>query len=78
MIASIVGITAYGWLIYTFPLIVLQATAFIAVAILLGILAWIGWTMATMPPPTPLDLESASNVSEPELPSKDEQDEKHN
>lgn len=60
LVASVVGILVYAWLIYTFPLIVLQITAFLAVAAVLVILAWIGWTMATTPPPTPLEPELMS------------------
>ena len=60
LVASVVGILVYAWLIYTFPLIVLQITAFLAVAAVLVILAWIGWTMATTPPPTPLEPEPMS------------------
>lgn len=34
---------------------------FIVVLLALGVLAWIGWTMATTPPPTPIeDLEEPS------------------
>ena len=32
----------------------LRVTAFLAVTLLLAILAWIGWTMATTPPPEPI------------------------
>ncbi len=51
---SIVGIILYGALIFTWPLIVLEITAFVAVLVLLAILAWIGYTMATTPPPEPI------------------------
>lgn len=51
---SILGIIVYGLLLYFFPTIILEITAFVAVVILLGILAWIGWTMATTPPPEPI------------------------
>ena len=54
LVGSIVGIILYGLLIYYWPTIVLQLTAFIGVAVLLGILAWIGYTMATTPPPEPI------------------------
>ncbi|MCS7117009.1 MAG: transcriptional regulator [Nitrososphaerota archaeon] len=57
LIGSIIGIVIYGLLIYYWPLIVLQITAFLALAVLLGIVAWIGWTMATTPPPAPLETE---------------------
>ena len=51
---SIVGIVVYGLLIYWWPLAVLEITAFVAVLVLLAILAWIGYTMATTPPPEPI------------------------
>ena len=54
LIGSILGIIVYGLLIYWWPLLVLEVTAFIAVLVLLAILAWIGYTMATTPPPEPI------------------------
>ena len=44
----------YGLLLYFFTKAILELTAFLAVVVLLGILAWIGWTMATTPPPEPM------------------------
>jgi predicted DNA-binding transcriptional regulator len=55
LVLSIVGIIAYGVLIWYFPMIVLEVTAFLAVAGVLGILAWIGYTLATTPPPQPIE-----------------------
>jgi predicted DNA-binding transcriptional regulator len=66
LVASIVGLLAYAWLIYVYPLVVLQITAFVAVAGVLVIIAWIGWTMATTPPPAPLEPEVASIQVGPE------------
>ena len=57
LVAGIVGILAYGWVIYAYPTVVLQITAFLAVAGVLGIAAWIGWTMATTHPPKPIETE---------------------
>jgi predicted DNA-binding transcriptional regulator len=57
LVAGIVGIVIYAWLLYAYAIVVLQITAFIAVAAVLVILAWIGWTMATTPPPAPLEPE---------------------
>ena len=57
LVAGIVGILAYGWVIYAYPIVVLQITAFLAVAGVLGIAAWIGWTMATTPPPKPIETQ---------------------
>ena len=51
---SVFGILVYAALLYYFPLFILEITAFLAVALLLGILAWIGYTMATTPPPEPM------------------------
>lgn len=56
LIASITGIVIYGWLLFFInALLVLQISAFIVVVAILGILAWIGWTMATTPPPAPIE-----------------------
>jgi predicted DNA-binding transcriptional regulator len=60
LLVSVVGIAAYAWLLYAYSIIVLQATAFVAVAGILVILGWIGWTMATTPPPAPLEGETLS------------------
>lgn len=60
LLASVAGIVLYAWLIYAFTILVLQITAFVAVAGILGIAAWIGWTMATTPPPAPFEPEPAS------------------
>ena len=63
---SIVGIIIYAFLLYWFPVIILQITAFLAIVVLLGILAWIGWTMATTPPPEPItDVSSGMDTSSP-------------
>jgi predicted DNA-binding transcriptional regulator len=52
--ASILGIIIYALLLWFAPQATLEVTAFLAVALLLGILAWIGYTMATTPPPEPI------------------------
>jgi predicted DNA-binding transcriptional regulator len=57
LVASIAGIVVYAWLLSTYAIVILQMTAFIAVAAVLVIAAWIGWTMATTPPPAPLEPE---------------------
>jgi threonine/homoserine/homoserine lactone efflux protein len=61
---SVVGIIVYAWLVYAFPVVVLQVTAYVAVAGVLAVLAWIGWTMATTPPPVPFEPEPASTKTE--------------
>jgi predicted DNA-binding transcriptional regulator len=51
---SLAGIVVYGLLMVFASQITLVVTAFLGVALLLGILAWIGYTMATTPPPEPI------------------------
>ncbi|MCP8305231.1 MAG: transcriptional regulator [archaeon] len=60
-LVSIAVIITYGWLLFftAWTMIVLQITVFVAAAAILAILAWIGWTMATTPPPKPIDEEVA-------------------
>jgi predicted DNA-binding transcriptional regulator len=66
LVAGIVGIIIYAWLLYAYAILVLQITAFIAVAAVLVILAWIGWTMATTPPPAPLEPEPVATSASTE------------
>ena len=54
LVGSILGIVVYGVLLYFWATIILEVTAFLGVVVLLGILGWIGWTMATTPPPEPM------------------------
>ena len=51
---SIIGIILYGLLLVYWWQITIRVTAFIGVALILGLLAWIGYTMATTPPPEPI------------------------
>ncbi|MEM1991986.1 MAG: transcriptional regulator [Nitrososphaerota archaeon] len=57
LVVSIAGILAYGWVIFftEWWRIALQLTAFIAVGVVLAILAWIGYTIATTPSPRPIE-----------------------
>jgi len=72
LVGSVLGIILYGWLVYSFPIIVLQVTAFVAAVGVLGILAWIGWTMATTPPLEPIEPELAVPAIEEETPKPSE------
>jgi predicted DNA-binding transcriptional regulator len=60
LVASVLGILVYVWLLFSFALIVLQVTALVAVGGVLVIAAWIGYTMATTPPPAPLEPEAST------------------
>ena len=54
-IGSIIGIIVYGYLLYLYPQIILQITAFVVIAGVLGVVGWIGYTLATTPPPKPIE-----------------------
>jgi len=73
LIAAIAGILIYGWIIFftDWFLLLLQITGFIAVAGVLGILAWIGYTLVTTPPPKP--IEEVEKELEEELKKADEE-----
>lgn len=70
VVGSILGIIVYGWLLYSFPIVMLQLTAFLAAAAVFVILAWIGWTMATTPPLEPIDMEPTPAAEEETTSSK--------
>ncbi len=55
MVLSIAVIIAYAYFLLNYPIIVLEITALIAVVVLLGILAWIGFTLMTTPAPKPVE-----------------------
>ena len=63
LLGSLLGIACYFWLVFMSPWawLTVQLSAFLAVAAVLVIMAWIGYTLATTPPPEPLedfDLDS--------------------
>jgi predicted DNA-binding transcriptional regulator len=57
MAVGVIGILLYGWLVFFSPwqTCIHQLTAFVAVAAVLGILAWVGYALATTPPPKPIE-----------------------
>jgi len=57
LVGSLFGVACYFWLVFLSPwsLLVIQVSAFAAVAAVLVIVAWIGYTLATTPPPAPLE-----------------------
>jgi len=57
LLGSLLGVACYFYLMFLSPwvLLVVQVSVFLAVAAVLAVLAWIGYTMATTPPPVPLD-----------------------
>ncbi|MDA4127209.1 MAG: transcriptional regulator [Thaumarchaeota archaeon] len=69
---SVIGIIVYILLMWYWPLLVLEITAILAVFILLAILAWIGYTMATTPPPEPItDIPEMTPEKAPDKPASD-------
>ena len=76
LVCGVLGIIVYGWLVFLseWSLIVLQLTGFVAVAAVLGILAWIGYTLATTPPPKP--IEEIERELEEEMKKIEEESEK--
>jgi len=57
MVLAVAVIIVYGWIVFftEWSLLLLQITGFIAVLGVFGILAWIGYTLATTPPPKPIE-----------------------
>jgi predicted DNA-binding transcriptional regulator len=57
LVGSLAGIVVYFWLLFMSPwaLLTIQVSALLAVGVCLLILAWIGYTLATTPPPMPLE-----------------------
>ena len=55
LIGSIIGIIVYGYLLYNWPTVLLQITVFLIIAGALAVIGWIGYTLATTPPPTPIE-----------------------
>ena len=71
LIIGLAGILIYSWLLFLYnasmTTLILQITAFLAIAMILAIIAWIGYTMATTPAPEPLDVgEVPEATSSPE------------
>jgi len=66
VVGAVIGVFVYGFLLFypfsansKIALYTLEVTAFVAVLGILAILGWIGYVMATTPPPVPLEPEPA-------------------
>lgn len=57
LVGGVVGVLIYGWILLMpfWDIVLLKLTGFVAVAFVLGIVAWIGYTLATTPPPRPIE-----------------------
>jgi len=71
LVGSVAAIIVYAWLVYTYAIVTLQVTAFLAVAAVMTILAWIGWTMTTTPPLEPMEYEPPASKASDEAEKKD-------
>jgi predicted DNA-binding transcriptional regulator len=71
-LGSLAGIVIYFWLLFMSPWawLTIQVSALLAVGMVLLIMAWIGYTLATTPPPMPLeDFDFETESEEKEGPS---------
>jgi len=69
LVVSLAGIVAYFWLLFMSPWawLTVQISAFAAVGMMLLIIAWIGYTLATTPPPVPIeDFDFESEIKSEE------------
>jgi len=74
LVGSLAGVVIYFWLLFMSPWawLTVQVSALLAVGMCLLIMAWIGYTLATTPPPMPLeDFDFESELGE----SKEESEE---
>ncbi|MCY0868954.1 MAG: transcriptional regulator [Desulfurococcus sp.] len=57
LVASIIVILVYAYILFftEYSWLLVQITLIIAVAGVFGILGWIGYTLATTPPPKPIE-----------------------
>ena len=72
LLGSLAGIVIYFWLLFMSPWawLTIKISALLAVGMVLLIMAWIGYTLATTPPPMPLeDFDIETDSEEKEDPS---------
>ena len=69
LILTIIGLggtVLYGYLLFfinaDITTLILQLTTFLGIAMILAIIAWIGYTMATTPPPEPLNIKEVQET----------------
>ncbi len=57
LLISIIVIIVYGYLLFMteYDLILIKITMYIIVVVVFGIVGWIGYTLATTPPPKPIE-----------------------
>ena len=68
LLVSIAVIIGYIWVLFFVPqwdILVLKLTGTAAIVFGFGIMAWIGYTLATTPPPEPIEIPEAEVKTEP-------------
>ncbi|MEM2088368.1 MAG: transcriptional regulator [Thermoproteota archaeon] len=73
-LVSIAGVLVYLWLVFfsAWWELILKLTAFAAVGFVLFIMGWIGYTLATTPPPKPIEeIEKQAEMPPPPPPRVD-------
>jgi len=57
LVVSVVVIVAYAYVMFEthYAFLLLQLTGVVAIAVVFGILAWVGYALATTPPPKPIE-----------------------
>ncbi len=63
MVGAIGVLALYSYGLFAFTILILEITAFIAVAIVLGLVGWIGYSIATTSPPPPPEPEPSTGAS---------------
>jgi predicted DNA-binding transcriptional regulator len=73
LLLSIAVIVVYIWAVFIWnPLLILQLTGTAAIVFGFAIMAWIGYTLATTPPPEPIEIPETP--PEPEKPPEEKQE----
>ena len=75
-LVSLVVIVGYIWVVFFPPavgldVLVLKLTGTLAIVFGFGVMAWIGYTLATTPSPEPIEIPEAE--VKPEVPEKSEE-----
>jgi len=78
VVGAVIGVILYGSLMFlptdgfdSYAVDVLKITAFVGIAAILGVLGWIGYVMATTPPPVPLEepAKESTNTTQEKMPA---------
>lgn len=65
LVGAIAVVIVYGWMIYAgYSWWAFGVIATVAVVGVMFVVAWIGYTMATTPPPEPIEFEEPSEAEE--------------